>query len=70
MIVSKETIKGGSMVNVKRVENKLEPMEIHVIGLIDDHQSNDTAHDELKVSSSNQRKRLLGTLLREPYVRF
>jgi phosphopantetheine adenylyltransferase/dephospho-CoA kinase len=68
LIVSKETIKGGSMVNIKRVENKLDPMEIHVIGLIDDHQSTQTEHDELKVSSSNQRKRLLGTLLRDPYV--
>ena len=61
-------MKGGSMVNIKRVENKLEPMEIHVISLIDDHQSPTTAEDEIKVSSSNQRKRLLGTLLREPYV--
>ena len=61
-------MKGGSMVNIKRVENKLEPMEIHVISLIDDHQSPTTAEDEIKVSSSNQRKWLLGTLLREPYV--
>ena len=43
-------------------------MEIHVIGLIDDQQSTQTEHDELKSSSSNQRKRLLGTLLRDPYV--
>ena len=49
-------MKVGSMVNIKRVENKLEPMEIHVISLIDDHQSPTTAEDEIKVSSSNQRK--------------
>ncbi len=58
------------MVNVKRIENKLDPMDIHVISLIDDHLSLETEHDELKVSSSNQRKRLLGTLLREPYIQF
>lgn len=57
------------MVNVKRVENGLPTMDVHVISLIDDIESMETAeHDERKISSSNQRKRLLGTLLRSPYV--
>ena len=68
LIVSKETIKGGNMVNSKRIENNLQPLELHVISLIDDNLSNVAEHDENKVSSSNQRKRLLGTLLREPFT--
>ncbi len=56
------------MVNVKRKENNLNQLDVHVISLIDDTHSNENEHDEKKVSSSNQRKHLLGTLLRGPYV--
>jgi hypothetical protein len=59
---------GGNAVNVKRKENSLTPLDVHVIDLVDDFHGSATDHDEIKVSSSNQRKALLGTLLRPPYV--
>jgi len=66
--VSKETLKSGELVNAKRVENGLARLEIHAVELIED--LNVDAGDEEKVSSSNQRRRLLGTLLKRPYVLF
>lgn len=54
------------MVNEKRLENKLPELEIHVVELIKDSNTDDG--DEDKVSSSNSRRHLLGTLLKQPYV--
>lgn len=68
LIVSQETFKTGKMVNEKRLENKLPELEIHVVELVKD---NDIADgDEDKVSSSNFRRHLLGTLLKKPYVSY
>jgi len=68
LIVSKETFKTGKMVNEKRLQNKLPELEIHVVELVKD---NDIADgDEDKVSSSNFRRHLLGTLLKKPYVSY
>ena len=65
MIVSEETKKNGELINQKRIENNLPPLEIHIINIVSDvFFENDG--DESKVSSSNQRRRLLGTLLKEP----
>jgi len=64
--VSRETFKTGEAVNRKRAENGLDELAIHVVELIGD--SNVDAGDEEKVSSSNQRRHLLGTLLKQPYV--
>lgn len=66
LVVSRETFKTGEIVNKKRVENKLNELEIHVVELIED--SNVAKGDEDKVSSSNQRRHLLGTLLKPPYI--
>lgn len=66
LVVSRETFKTGEMVNAKRVEYKLAPLEIHVVELVADEDLEEG--DENKVSSSNERRRLLGTLLKAPYV--
>jgi hypothetical protein len=62
---------GGLKVNEKRLENNLPRLDIHVIGLVkeDEHVLHENAGDEDKVSSSNIRRHLLGTLLRPPYVK-
>ena len=65
MIVSEETQKNGHLINQKRIENNLSPLDIHIINLVgDDFFENDG--DESKVSSSNLRRRILGTLLKPP----
>ena len=70
LIVSEETVKGGRMVNEERARHSLPPMDVHVVELMNEEEP-ETADedDERKVSSSNIRKRLLGTLLREPVRR-
>ena len=69
LIVSKETIAGGASVNKKRIESRLSEMAIHVVELMSEtfFSQEDKALDD-KVSSSNERFRLLGTLLKPPYV--
>lgn len=56
--------------NEKRVENKLPVLDIHVVGLVKEDEAllSQNTGDEDKVSSSNERRRLLGTLLRPPRV--
>lgn len=68
LVVSQETFKTGEMVNLKRSENNLPPLEIHVVDLIKDEDL--VAGDEEKVSSSNERRRLLGSLLKKPYIEY
>ena len=70
LIVSQETILGGKKVNEKRAERNLPILDIHVIGLIkeDEFILKENSGDEEKVSSSNQRRHLLGTLLKSPKV--
>ncbi|RMZ95846.1 bifunctional coenzyme A synthase [Brachionus plicatilis] len=70
IIVSRETSSGGEKVNEKRVQNNLNKMDIHIVDLINDETSTfvDNAGDEIKISSSNQRRRLLGTLIKPPYI--
>jgi phosphopantetheine adenylyltransferase len=55
------------LVNKKRLENKLNPLDIHVIDLVDD--TNDSDHHEIKVSSTKERMKSLGTLLKQSYVK-
>lgn len=66
LVVSEETIKGGVKINEKRAENGIPKLDTYVIGLAEDVQH--SAEEETKVSSSNQRMRLLGTVLRPPVV--
>ncbi|KAL8624119.1 hypothetical protein ACOMHN_036122 [Nucella lapillus] len=64
LVVSQETLKGAAMVNEEREKRGMKKLEVVVVDLIED-----TCHapeEEEKVSSSSQRLRLLGTLLRPP----
>jgi phosphopantetheine adenylyltransferase/dephospho-CoA kinase len=67
LIVSQETYKNGLIINEKRKENMLTELDIHVIGIVKEDESVLNSGDEDKVSSSNERRRLLGKLLKEPY---
>ena len=71
MVLSEETLKNGEAVNRKRLENQLPSLDIHVVELLkeDDVVMVNNEGDEEKVSSANQRRRLLGDLLRPPLVR-
>ncbi|KAH9499294.1 hypothetical protein Btru_003638 [Bulinus truncatus] len=62
IVVSEETKAGGIMVNEERLKRGFSPLNMVTIDLVDDHCH--TEDEELKVSSSSYRKRLLGTLLR------
>ncbi|ELU10151.1 hypothetical protein CAPTEDRAFT_149109 [Capitella teleta] len=66
LVVSDETLRGGNAVNKKRVEKGLQEVEIFVIELLEDKCRSED--EEVKISSSSQRKRILGSLLREPNV--
>ncbi|XP_011494595.1 PREDICTED: bifunctional coenzyme A synthase-like [Ceratosolen solmsi marchali] len=66
ILVSEETLKGGEMVNEKRVQKNLKQLAIHVIKLVED--VNHQEHEKTKISSSNQRMRLLGVRLKEPNI--
>ncbi|XP_053609329.1 bifunctional coenzyme A synthase isoform X2 [Plodia interpunctella] len=66
LVVSEETVRGGVMVNEKRRENGLPPLDTHVISLAPDSNPNRAQDEEEKLSSSNQRMRLLGTMLKPP----
>ncbi|XP_033103260.1 bifunctional coenzyme A synthase-like [Anneissia japonica] len=67
IVVSEETKGGGDAVNKKRKEKGLNELDIHVISLVED--CHHAEHEEVKISSSSQRIRLLGTLLRPPLIR-
>ncbi|OWR51712.1 bifunctional coenzyme A synthase like protein [Danaus plexippus plexippus] len=65
LVVSEETSRGAIKVNEKRKENGLNPLDVYTIGLAEDT-NQQSYEEEAKLSSSNQRMRLLGTILREP----
>ncbi|XP_014205751.1 bifunctional coenzyme A synthase-like [Copidosoma floridanum] len=64
IVVSEETKKGGDLINHRRTENNLRKLDIHVVKLAEDPDHNE--HEEVKISSSNNRMRLLGTRLKQP----
>ncbi|CAK1580417.1 unnamed protein product [Parnassius mnemosyne] len=66
IIVSEETKRGAIKINEEREKNGLRPLDVYVIGLAADVTPQRSAEEESKISSSNQRMRLLGTVLREP----
>lgn len=68
IVVSEETVRGADKVNEKRKENGLPLLEKYVVELAPEERRSD--EEEPKVSSSNQRMRLLGTMLRAPAVSF
>jgi len=72
LVVSKETEKGGFMVNEAREKNGLNPLDVHVIDIVvekDCELVHEKQHEgDEKMSSTLERRKLLGTLLR-PVVR-
>jgi len=70
IILSEETVKGGELINEKRIQNKLEPLDIIPVPLLEEDKSTSDCceEEEQKISSSNYRMRLLGTLLKPPQV--
>ncbi|XP_013194903.1 bifunctional coenzyme A synthase isoform X2 [Amyelois transitella] len=66
LVVSEETVRGGVKVNEKRKENGLAPLDTYVINLAQDSSPNRAQDEEEKVSSSNLRMRILGTMIRPP----
>ncbi|KAJ9591691.1 hypothetical protein L9F63_001778 [Diploptera punctata] len=70
IVVSAETYKGGLKVNEIRQKNGLSPLEIHAVDLLSAiAEQIDDEEEEDKISSSNQRMRLLGTRLKTPEAR-
>lgn len=67
IVVSSETVGGGSKINQVREANGLNPLCIHSVELLADSKMDEEEED--KISSSNLRLRCLGTLLRTPQVR-
>ncbi|GAB1603370.1 bifunctional coenzyme A synthase-like [Argonauta hians] len=67
LVVTWETNKGATMINTERSNRGMPPLEVRVIPLLDEQVS--TEHQEFlepKISSSNLRKMLLGTLIKKP----
>lgn len=67
IVVSEETKRGGDKVNEMRLKKNLNKLDIHVVKLVNDN--NRREHEESKISSSNQRIRLLGTRLQAPRLK-
>ncbi|KAK0170675.1 hypothetical protein PV328_008498 [Microctonus aethiopoides] len=67
IVVSEETKRGGIKINELRSQKGLNSLDIKVIKLVEDTHHNE--NEEMKISSSNARIRLLGTRLKEPDIR-
>jgi len=65
IVVSEETKRGGDKVNEIRLQNNLSKLDVYVVKLAVDENHNEE-YEENKISSSNQRTRLLGTRLQPP----
>lgn len=70
IILSEETVKGGKLINDKRISSGLQSLKILPVPLLEEDKSTiDCCEDEeQKISSSNYRMRLLGTLLKPSQV--
>ncbi|KAF7995113.1 hypothetical protein HCN44_004585 [Aphidius gifuensis] len=64
IVVSEETEKGAIKINELRKNNNLNVLDVCTVKLANDEHHDD--HEEAKISSSNQRIRLLGSRLKEP----
>ncbi|XP_014287631.1 bifunctional coenzyme A synthase isoform X1 [Halyomorpha halys] len=67
IVVSSETVGGGKKVNELRVSNGLKALQVLSVELIPDIKLDEEEED--KISSSNDRLRLLGTLITQPEPR-
>uniref|UniRef100_A0A069DV06 Bifunctional coenzyme A synthase n=1 Tax=Panstrongylus megistus TaxID=65343 RepID=A0A069DV06_9HEMI len=65
LVVSSETVRGGDKVNEVRMEKGLKPLIVHSVDLLLNPNLEDEIEED-KISSSTDRIRLLGTLLRQP----
>ena len=63
---SEETKRGCEKINEIRIEKGFQPLDIHLIKLVDDSCHDLVQLEETKISSSNQRIRLLGEPLSPP----
>ncbi|XP_071515890.1 bifunctional coenzyme A synthase [Panulirus ornatus] len=63
IVASEETRKGVTSINKIREESGLKPLDVHIIGLVED-QCREFTEEEVKVSASSQRMRRLGTFLK------
>lgn len=70
IVLSEETVKGGKLINEKRIDKGLQPLDILPVPLLEEDKSKVICceEEENKISSSNHRMRLLGTLLKLPQV--
>ncbi|XP_066596883.1 bifunctional coenzyme A synthase isoform X2 [Prorops nasuta] len=64
IVVSEETERGGEKVNEYRAKLSMNILDIHIVKLLSDQKSK--PYEEKKISSSNQRIRLLGRRLKNP----
>ncbi|EDO33766.1 predicted protein [Nematostella vectensis] len=67
LIVSQETIKGGDFVNAARRERDLNDLDVHVLELVNEDVGDfvpGQESGEVKMSSTMERHKLLGTLLK------
>lgn len=67
IILSEETVRGGELINDKRIDAGLEPLHILPVALLKEDRITKNLYcteEEEKISSSNFRMRLLGTLLK------
>lgn len=64
IVVSDETKRGAEKINELRAQKSLNVLDVHVVELVEDSTCRD--HEDPKISSSNERMRLLGTRLKEP----
>ncbi|KDR23193.1 bifunctional coenzyme A synthase [Zootermopsis nevadensis] len=69
IVVSTETYKGGLKVNECRCQNNLPILDIHTVDILEAVSERTCDEEEDKISSSNNRMRLLGTRLRVPEAR-
>lgn len=72
IILSEETMEGGKLINERRVSAGLQPLEILPLPLLEEKKSTVDCcqEEENKISSSNYRMRLLGTVLKPPQVNY
>ncbi|XP_022196494.1 bifunctional coenzyme A synthase [Nilaparvata lugens] len=68
IVVSAETVRGSAKVNEVRVQNGLNQLEVHSVPLLPENHKDDEIEED-KVSSGNNRLRLLGTILQPPLQR-
>ncbi|XP_050438514.1 bifunctional coenzyme A synthase-like [Adelges cooleyi] len=68
IVVSEETTKGGEMINENRINVGLKPLDIIPVPLLKENKTliDCCEEEENKISSSNYRMRMLGTLIKPP----